>query len=303
MMARAVEVLRQLNYISLIRNYFMLTIGVTLTTLSFHLFMAPTSIAPGGIPGLALILTHFTDLSYGVSTFLVRLPMMALGFFFLGGFRFLLSTWYIAVAASIGIDALAYYFPTQGITDDLLLNTIYAGVFGGIGLGFIYMGGSTPAGTSVISRIIQNRTGLPTSQLFLMVDGGIITVQGLLFGWETSLYAIVMMLIWGIATDYAVEGPSVVRTTFIITTHPDDISEALHDMGIGVTGWGAEGMYSHTAKTTLFCTVRRPDMNAVRAKVSAVDPEAFIVIGQGHQASGGVLAKPQPTRRKAASAT
>lgn len=41
--------------------------------------------------------------------------------------------------------------------------------------------------------------------------------------------------------------------------------------------------------TILFCTVNRPDVNAVRAILDEVDPEAFVVIGHGHQASGGML--------------
>jgi uncharacterized membrane-anchored protein YitT (DUF2179 family) len=39
----------------------------------------------------------------------------------------------------------------------------------------------------------------------------------------------------------------------------------------------------------LFCTVNRPEVNELRDIVTEVDPHAFVVIGQGHQASGGVL--------------
>ncbi|MGH2605471.1 MAG: DUF2179 domain-containing protein [Anaerolineales bacterium] len=39
----------------------------------------------------------------------------------------------------------------------------------------------------------------------------------------------------------------------------------------------------------LFCTLSRPDVDALRAAVSRADPDAFLVIGHGHQASGGMI--------------
>jgi len=48
-------------------------------------------------------------------------------------------------------------------------------------------------------------------------------------------------------------------------------------------------MFTEAERKVLFCTVNRPDVNAVRAIVAEIDPGAFVVIGQGHQASGGVL--------------
>ncbi|MBU1662587.1 MAG: DUF2179 domain-containing protein [Chloroflexi bacterium] len=48
-------------------------------------------------------------------------------------------------------------------------------------------------------------------------------------------------------------------------------------------------MFTKSEHAVLFCTVIRSDVNTLRAVVSDVDPNAFIVIGQGHQASGGVL--------------
>jgi uncharacterized membrane-anchored protein YitT (DUF2179 family) len=35
--------------------------------------------------------------------------------------------------------------------------------------------------------------------------------------------------------------------------------------------------------------VTRPDVGGLKALVAEVDPNAFVVIGQGHQARGGVL--------------
>jgi uncharacterized membrane-anchored protein YitT (DUF2179 family) len=63
-------------------------------------------------------------------------------------------------------------------------------------------------------------------------------------------------------------------------------------------------MFTETQHTILFCTISRSQERDVRTAVLRIDPNAFIVIGQGHQASGGVLGasrrdrnKPTPYRR------
>ncbi|HRV96407.1 MAG TPA: YitT family protein [Anaerolineae bacterium] len=278
------------NLFLFLRSYLFLTIGTLLVVASFDIFMRRTNIAPGGVMGLALIVNHLTGLALGTATLLLQIPMLILGFYFLGRFHFLVTTWYVTLLYGFCLDYFTGWLPQQGLTDDLLLNTLYGGVLGGIGLGLIFLGRGAFAGTGIISRIIQLKTGLPITQLYMMVDGGIIFMQGLFFGWEIALYALLMLFIYGLATDYMLEGPSVIRTVFIITTHPEEISRALFErLGVGITGWDSKGMYTHTEKTTLFCTVYRPDIALVKVVVGQVDPGAFVVIGQGHQASGGVL--------------
>jgi uncharacterized membrane-anchored protein YitT (DUF2179 family) len=81
-----------------------------------------------------------------------------------------------------------------------------------------------------------------------------------------------------------------VRTAFIVTDSSGEVAEALlNRLQLGVTAWPAQGMFTETQHTVLFCTVNRPDVNALRSVVAEVDPLAFVVIGHGHQASGGVL--------------
>jgi uncharacterized membrane-anchored protein YitT (DUF2179 family) len=187
------------------------------------------------------------------------------------------------------VDAFATFLP-PGVTNDLLLNALYAGIVGGIGIGLIYRGGTSPAGSSVISRVLQLKTGIPNSQVYILIDGGVILVAGLVFGWEMALYAFVTLFMWGLVADYVLEGPSVVRTAFIVTDAPEEVSRVLLDrMSVGVTGWAGKGMFSKKEHTTLFCTVNRPDVNILKSLVNAADPRAFVVIVQGQQAKGGTL--------------
>jgi len=278
-------------------EYLLLTIGSAILAVNFDLFLAPFNIAPGGVSGAAIIIHKFTGWPKGLTMLILTLPMLIIGFLYLGRFRFLIRGLYVTVVYSLGVDGLVIVLPA-GVTNDLLLNSLYGGIVGGVGIGLIYRGGTSPAGTSVISRVIQMKTGIPNSQVYILIDGGVILIAGLVFGWEMALYAFVTLFTWGFVADYVLEGPSVVRTVFIVTDCPVEVSQVLMDrLGVGVTGWASKGMYSTAEHTTLFSTVNRSDVHILKAIVSDADPKAFVVIAQGHQTRGGILRKPVRTAK------
>lgn len=282
-----------INWQETFRNYLFLTVGATIMMINFNLFMVPANIAPGGMGGLTLILNHYTGIPRGIGMLLMSVPLIALGFWQLGRFRFLVRTLYVTIYYTIGVDLIARFFPPEGVVDDLLLTALYGGVLGGIGYGIVVRGRGMVSGTGIISRIIQIRTGIPISQLYVLIDGLVIVALGLTFGWERALYGMIMLFVMGLASDYVLEGPSVVRVVFIVTNLPEQVGAILMErLGVGVTRWSGEGMYTQEERVILFCTVARPDVEVLHSAVTEIDPGAFIVIGQGHQASGGVVRPP-----------
>lgn len=274
------------------KNFLLLTAGALILAVNLNVFLAPSNLAPGGVMGIAVIVNAFTGWPLGLIMLVLNIPLLVLGFYNLGRFNFLIHTSYVVLVYSIGADLMTGWLPVSGITDDLLLNAIYAAVLGGIGSGLVYRGNGTSGGTGVLARVIQLRTGLPVSQVYLFTDGAVVLLAVILFGWEIGLYSLITLFIWGVVVDYILEGPSVVRTAFITTDHPGEVSQALLErLRLGVTSWPAQGMFSETRHTFLFCTVSRADVNILRTTVMSEDPDAFVVIGHGHQAIGGIIGR------------
>lgn len=269
---------------------FFLTLGGLLLAVNVDLFLAPAQIAPGGVSGTAILIHHFTALPIGVTMFVLNLPLLVLGYQNLGRLHFLTRTLYVVVLYNFGVDVLANYLPARGLTQDLVLNALFGGVLGGLATGIIYRAGGTSAGTGIISRVVQIKTGVPLSQIYMLTDGAVILAAGVVFGWDRALYALITLFVWGLATDYVLEGPSVVRTAFIVTDRADEVaSELLKRLRVGVTAWNGEGMFTEQPHRVLFCTVNRPDVSALTLIVAETDPNAFVVIGHGHQARGGIV--------------
>jgi uncharacterized membrane-anchored protein YitT (DUF2179 family) len=288
------ERLGHLKLRPLLQRYLLLTAGALLAAVNVNLFLAPSKIAPGGISGIAIILNELTGWPIGLTMLVLNIPLIVLGFWHLGRFRFLTSTLYTVLLFNLGVDLISAWVPAVALTDEILLNALYGGVVGGIATGLIYRGGGTSAGTGVLARVLQMGTGIPISQIYLITDGAVVLVAGLVFGWEAGLYALITLFVWGLAADFVLEGPSVVRMAFIVTDMPQEVAEAVfRELRLGMTAWPAEGMFTKTEHAVLFCTVSRPHEGALRTVVAEADPEAFVVVGHGHQASGGVFGQAQ----------
>ncbi|MCU0474887.1 MAG: YitT family protein [Anaerolineae bacterium] len=269
-----------------------LTAGTLIWIVSVGVFLAPFDIAPAGVSGAAVILNDLIGTPIGLVTLLGNIPIQ-LWAWRRFGWGTVASTVYCVVLFSVLADVITPLFPQQGISNDPLLNAIFGGVIGGLGAGLIYKVGGTSGGTSTLARILQDHYGAPLSTTYLYANLIVVAFAGLVFGWEGALYAIVALAAEGAASDYILEGPSVVRNGIIVTNHPKEVSEAIMTvMQRGVTSWQAVGMYTGQERTILLVTVARFQIDQLRQLVASVDPQAFLVIGQAHVAYGQGFLKP-----------
>lgn len=273
------------------RRLVLIGAGASIAGVGFSLFQVPYNIAAGGVSGIAILINHFTGWSVALLYLAMNVPLFALGFFYLGRWRFLFSTALAVLVFSTTTELANRYLVLMldrwPLTDNILLSTIYAGLVGGIGGGLIYLAGATIGGTAIIGRIIQVKTGLSLSQIYLLVDGAIVAAAGLLFGWEIALYAMLTLLLSGQAADFILEGPSRARTAMVITTRPQPITQALiAELGRGVSYWQATGGYTGETRTIVMCTLYRPQVGDLKRVVAAHDPQAFVIIGTTQQALG-----------------
>jgi uncharacterized membrane-anchored protein YitT (DUF2179 family) len=191
------------------------------------------------------------------------------------------------ISFSVFVDALTPFLPPDGLTDDLVLNTLYGAVVSGVGFGLVYRGQGTSGGSDILGRILNHKRGIPISQSYLITDALIIFLAGLSFSWENALYSLMMLYVSGIAAEAITQGSNIVRTALIVTGSPEDVKyEILQGLGRGVTEISGKGGYTGTERPILYCVITRSEVTRLKSLVSAVDPKAFMVIGQAHEALG-----------------
>ncbi len=280
-------VVNKIQWRSTISDILLLTGGGILAAAALNLFLAPYDIAPSGASGIAVILHEVIGTPVGIVVMLLNIPVQYLAYRMLGGWRIILKTAFLLVIYSMAIDIMAPHFPAEGITNDRLLSALFGGIVGGIAGGMVYRAGGSFGGTSTVAVILQKRMGTSFNSTYLYTDMFIVLAAGIVFGWESALYAMVAIYIDGTASDYILEGPSTIRNATIVTNKPQPIADAIMtQLEHGITGWQGKGMYTAQERYILFVTIRRPEVNDLRELVFRIDPDAFIVIGQGHNAYG-----------------
>ena len=287
-MKKRIEKLKQIQLDwRTIRDYLLILAGSTIQAVSLRTFLVPASLASGGISGLAQIINSYTAWPIGVMVLLGNLPLVIMGWRFLGGPRFASRTAFAILSFSILVDIPLPFLPSAGITDDIVLNTLYGGVVSGIGYGLVYRGRGTSGGTDILARILSSWRGIPVTQSYLITDAVIIFLAGLSFSWENALYSLVLLYISGIAAESISQGSNVLRTGLIITATPEPIIEEIfHRLRRGVTIMNAKGGYSREEKTILLCVVTRAEIPHLKTITRDLDPQAFLIIGQAHEVRG-----------------
>ena len=270
-------------------DYALLLVGATIQGLGLRLFLIPANLASGGVSGISQLINHFTGWPIGLMVLIGNFPLFLLGWRFLGGQRFAFRTAFAVIVYSLIVDLLPtlHGFPVNGITDDILLNSLYGAVVSGIGYGLVYRAGGTSGGSDVLARILNHYRSVPMTQSYLMVDSLVVLSAGFVFGWKQALYAIISLYVSGIVSENVLEGPGTVRTAMVVTSQAKAISDrVLEEMQRGVTILQGVGAYTGTERPVIYCVITRSEVTQLKSIVHDIDPQAFIVIGQAHEAFG-----------------
>lgn len=268
-------------------DFVLILLGAFIQALALRLFLVPARLVSGGISGLAQLVNHFIDFPIGMMVLLGNIPLFILGWRYLGGPRFAVRTVLSILAFSIFTDVLTLFLPAEGVTTDLVLNTLYGGLVLGIGLGIVYRGRGTSGGSDVLGRILNRNFGVTISQAYLITDSLVVLGAGFVFGWTEALYGLVLIYVSGLAAEVALQGTNMVRSAMIVTTQTDQVAQAImQNLERGVTILSGTGAYTGQPRNVIYCAVSRMEINRLKILVHEIDPKAFMVIGQAQEALG-----------------
>src|SRR5690242_21804161 len=94
------------KYWPIVLDYFLIVIAALIQALSLRLFFVPANLASGGVSGISQLINHFTGWPIGLMILIGNIPLFALGWRFLGGYRFALRTAVAIFMLSFFIDFL-----------------------------------------------------------------------------------------------------------------------------------------------------------------------------------------------------
>ena len=267
-------------------EYGVITFGSAIYALCFNWLFQTNHISMGGFTGVAQIVNRFIPmLPVGVTVIILNVPLFILGVK-KTGLHILISSLYAMAVGSLMIDGIAmlYTFPPM----EQLLACIYGGVLLGLSMGLLLMVGATTGGTELAARLLKFKLHhLSIGRLCLIIDLMVILLHAITFNnLYNALYGIIAMYISSLVMDAVVYGSINAKMAYIISDNSQDITEQLLKMERGVTQLQGRGAWSGGEKTVVLCAFKRTQIAAIKAAVTAIDPNAFIIVCDAHEVLG-----------------
>ncbi len=266
-------------------------IGILFCGFALKSFLVPNKFFDGGVTGISLLLHELYHFNIAYVIVLANIP-----FIIMGAFQVNKTFAFKTLAAVIGLGLCLQFIPYPQITSDLLLVSIFGGVFMGIGVGLAIRGGCALDGIEVLALYTGKRISFTISEIILGINVIIFLIAAIELGLPTALYSILTYYTASRTINYVIEGLEEYTGVTIISSENELIKEKLvKELDRGITVYKGERGYLkdsfdiHQPVDIVFTVVTRLQVRQLRNMVSDIDPKAFIFTSSIKEAAGGVL--------------
>lgn len=266
----------------------MIALGCAIYGISLDMISVPNKLADGGLSGISLILHHFWGINMGLSTLILNIPLILLGYRFMGKRLLAYTIW-----GTVSLSFFLWFWRSVPIIKqldlehDLFLSAISAGVLSGIGLGLVFRYNGTSGGTDIIARICQIKFGISSGKMLLFCDAVVLFASLSYLDIKHMMYTLLASFILSRTMDTVQQGAYSARGLLIISDKYEQIGQMI-DLKLerGFTYFKALGGYKQDEKRVIYVVVAPREIPAIKQLIKQEDPNAFVSILEVHEALG-----------------
>ena len=244
-----------------VNTVFGVLVGNAILAFTVVAFIVPHGVIMGGATGIGLTIAHYVPVDLSIIIFIVN------------------SILFLSIVQKIpGID---------GLTDNLMLATLYAGALLGVGIGLIVRVGSSTGGTDIVALVLNKWFHIPVAGLLYVIDFLVLGGQVFFSDTEQIMYGVLMLVLeTAILNKVMLLGQSQIQL-FIISEEYEHIREKmLKELDAGVTMVHVETGYGQENQKGVLCIIPNRKLYSVKELVQSIDPKAFITITQINEVRG-----------------
>lgn len=271
-------------------------LGCLIAACSINLFVVPSHLLTGGVTGIAMIVYYLADFPIGLQTLIYNIPLLIASYKLLGK-NYTIDVIIGTVVFAICLDAtkfLSVYAPAN----DLMLASIYGGVFNGIGYGLVFrMNGST-GGFDILGAIIKKYYSMNMGTVIFAFNCVIVSIAGILFGAEPAMFTLVCMYTNSIVTDKVIAGLNRSKTVLIVSEKSKEIADGImNEIKRGVTFLHGQGAFSGDERNIVMVVVSLTQIAKLKIIVHTLDRNAFMLIMSASEVVGRGFSRPSRTKK------
>ncbi len=260
--------------------------GSAVFALGFALFLEPNDMSPGGISGLAMVLVELLGFgSVGTVAILINLPLFLLGGLKIGK-KFFAGSLLGMTLSNLLIDL---FYSIDFPTPEPLMGTIYGGLLCGLGLGAVFVCGTSTGGSDILVRLLKLRwRNVPIGQISMWFDVVVVVLTGIVFrDVSKALYTGIAVFVTSQVIDAVVYRFDYSKVALIISPEYEEIARQIGiRLDRGATFLHGEGSYSHKPTKVVLAAVKKQQVAELKELVTGIDPNAFIIVQEAHQVLG-----------------
>ena len=261
-------------------------LGSAVFAAGFAFFLQPNDLSPGGISGLALLMVElFGYGSVGLLSILMNLPLFVLGGLKIGR-QFFAGSLIGMVLSSVLIDA---FTALQLAAVEPVIAIVYGGVLCGVGLGIVFVSGTSTGGSDILVRLLKLRyRNVPIGQISLTFDAIVVLLTGLVFlDMNKALYTGITVYLCGKMVDAVVYRFDYSKVALIISKEYAAIAREIgNKLDRGATFLHGEGSYSGENTKVVLVAVKKQQLAELKELVMELDGSAFVIVQEAHQVLG-----------------
>ena len=276
------------------KRILILCVASFLMAVNIKTFVRTADLFPGGASGLTILFqrigeTYFNVMiPYTVVNLLLNAIPVYIGFRFIGK-KFTLYSCLMIVLTSVLTDMI----PAYVITYDILLLSVFGGIINGAVVSMCLLADATSGGTDFIAIFLSDKKGVDSFNVILGVNVVILSVAGLLFGWEKALYSIIFQYV-STQMLHMLYKKYQQATLFVVTNKAIEVCQVIFEISNhGATVMDSEGSFEGQEHQMVYSVVSSAESKKVVEAVKKTDPGAFINVVRTEQLQGKFYHKPQ----------
>lgn len=261
--------------------------------LNIKTFVRTGGLYPGGATGITVLIQEIgrifwnIELPYTIITLVVNAFPIYIGFRFIGK-KFTMYSCVMIFLTGIFTDMI----PVHIITYDTLLISVFGGMINGFVIALCLRSECTTGGTDFIGIYLSDKKGMDSFNLVLGINIVILSLAGILFGWDKALYSIIFQYA-STQVLHALYRKYQKVTLFIVTNKALEVCTSIDEISHhGATIIEGEGSYEHCERNVIYSVVSSAEVKPVMKAVKKADPKAFINVMRTEQLDGRFYQKP-----------
>ena len=255
-------------------------VGNCIYALTVKLFLLPANLISSGTTGIALTLDHLFGIPMTAFILVFNIVMLGVGWMILGR-KFAMTTILSSLFYPIALEVLNRLLGDMAITDNLLLNTLFAGMGLGLALGIVLRAGASTGGMDIPPLVLQKFFRIPVAISLWVFDFIIMLTQMLFHTPEDLLYGVLLLIVTSVMLNKVILlGTSRTEVKIISSKAQEIRSGILSKVDRGCTLLHGEGGYLHNQTEVILSIISNYELPKIERLARSIDPDCFMIVSR-----------------------